>query len=125
MFLGGSVQLASIDPFTFPLIDPGFFESPFDEFVMVEAVKAARRFVQTAPWDGFIISRYGTVGDAETDDEIIAAARQSIITIWHPTSTARMAPANASYGVVDPCLRVKGAEGLRVVDASIIVSYYN
>lgn len=118
---GGSVQLASTDPFAFPIINPGFFESPFDKFVMVQAVRAARRFVQTASWDGFIASRYGTVRDAETDDEIISAARKSIVTIWHPTSTARMASADASHGVVDPQLCVKGANGLRVVDASIIV----
>lgn len=118
----GSVRLASSDPFTFPLIDPNFFNTTFDEFAMLSAVKAAREFVSSAPWKGFIIDRFGPVGEAETDAEIIAAARGAIVTIWHPTSTARMSPKNASWGVVDPELFVKGTKGLRVVDASTIVS---
>ncbi|KAF7798262.1 hypothetical protein EIP86_009479 [Pleurotus ostreatoroseus] len=115
----GSIRLASADPFAFPLINPNFFNTTFDRFAMLTAVKTARAFVSAEPWDGFVISRFGGVGGAETDDEIVAAARDAIVTIWHPTSTARMAPANAPWGVVDPRLRVKGVSGLRIVDASI------
>lgn len=68
-------------------------------------------------------SRFGVVGSAETDEEIIAAVRESIVTIWDPTSTARMAPRGSSWGVVDPNLKVKGVRGLRIVDASVIVSF--
>ena len=118
----GSVRLASADPFTFPLIDPAFLSTSFDVDVMVYAIKAARRFVQTPPWDGFIVDRFGDVGGAETDAEIAAAARANVETIWHPTSTARMSPGDAAWGVVDPQLLVKGTSGLRVVDASIFVS---
>lgn len=89
---------------------------------MVEAVKATRRFMDAAPWQGFVTSRTGTMGMAETDDEILAAARAGVVTIWHPTSTARMSPKQADWGVVDPDLLVKGVSGLRVVDASIFVS---
>lgn len=89
---------------------------------MLSAVKAARKFVEAAPWKDFIVSRFGPVGSAETDDEIIAAARDSVDSIWHPTSTARMSPKHARWGVVDPQLLVKGAHGLRIVDASVFVS---
>ena len=88
---------------------------------MVYAIKAARGFMQSSPWNGVAISRVGPVGEAETDDEIIAAARANTRTIYHPTSTARMSPEGADWGVVDPQLRVKGANGLRVVDASVFV----
>jgi choline dehydrogenase-like flavoprotein len=118
----GSIHLASTDPFAFPIINPNFFNSTFDQFAMLSAVKAARAFMETAPWDGFVQSRFGPVGSAESDEQIIAASRDAIVTIWHPTSTARMSPKNASWGVVDPQLLVKGVKGLRVVDASIIVS---
>lgn len=91
---------------------------------MVQVVKAARRFVQTPPWEGFILGQFGVIGEAETDDEILAASRQEIVTIWHPTSTASMSPRNASWGVVDPDLLVKGTNGIRVVDASVIVSAF-
>jgi choline dehydrogenase-like flavoprotein len=118
----GSVRLASADPFDFPLIDPNYFNSTFDQFVMLSAVKAARAFMSAAPWQGFVQARFGVLGGAESDEEIIAAVRKSIGTIWHPTSSARMSPRDASWGVVDPQLRVKGASGLRVVDASVFVS---
>lgn len=90
---------------------------------MVEAVKAARRFVQTPAWTDFVTDRFGVVGSAETDTDIVEAARKAIVTIWHPTSTARMSPTNATWGVLDPQLRVKGTSGLRVVDASAFVSF--
>jgi len=114
------ITLASPDPFTFPTINPSFFSTSFDQYAMLEAVKTARRFVGTPPWEGFILGRFGVVGAAETDEEILAAARQEIVTIWHPTSTASMSPRNSSWGVVDPELLVKGTNGLRVVDASVI-----
>jgi hypothetical protein len=44
------------------------------------------------------------------------------MTTWHPVSTAKMSPKGASYGVVDPDLKVKGMKGLRIVDASVFVS---
>jgi len=115
----GSVTLNSSDPFAFPNIDPNFLASPFDQFVAVESVKSIRRFITASPWNGFISGQFGNVGDAQTDGEILAAIRQAARTIFHPTCTARMSPKNAKWGVVDPELLVKGAIGLRVVDASV------
>lgn len=89
---------------------------------MVHAVRAARSFIETEAWDGYALDRFGSIGDALTDDDILSAVRGQVVTIWHPTSTARMSPANASWGVVDPNLLVKGVNGLRVVDASVMVS---
>ena len=89
---------------------------------MLSAVKAMRAFMQSPLWQGFVLSPFGPVGTAITDDEILAAAREVITTIWHPTSTARMSPKHAAWGVVDPQLLVKGVRGLRVVDASVFVS---
>lgn len=89
---------------------------------MLYAIKAARRFAETAPWDGFVIERFGPVGTAKTDEEIMAAARGAARSIYHPTSTARMSPLNATWGVTDPQLRVKHVSGLRIVDASTFVS---
>ena len=116
------MTINSTDPFDFPLIDPAFLTSPFDQQVLLFAVHAVRQFVSQAPWDGYILNRYGVMGEAETDDDILAAARTQVVQLDHPTSTAKMSPTDSSWGVVDPRLRVKGAEGLRVVDASIFVS---
>lgn len=117
----GSLTLTSSDPFAYPRINPGFLTTEFDRHAVVYAVKEARRFVQAKPWQGFVVGRYGAMGAAETDDEILDAARESVVTIWHPSCTARMSPANASWGVVGPDLRVKGTSGLRIVDASVFV----
>ncbi|KAK0192534.1 aryl-alcohol-oxidase from pleurotus Eryingii [Armillaria mellea] len=115
----GTVTLASTDPFDFPMIDPGFLTSPLDIYVMVSAVKGVRQFIQASPWDDYVIERYGELGEAETDEEIEAAIRNNAISIWHPSCTARMSAYNATDGVVNPDLTVKGVSGLRIVDASV------
>ena len=116
--------MASTDPFAFPNIDPAFMTSPFDVFAMTQVVKDVRQFLSSSPFKGFIASPFGEMGAAQTDDQIAAAAKDGVVTIWHPTSTARMSPKGASWGVVDSDLLVKGVCGLRVVDASVFVSYF-
>lgn len=118
----GSVRLASADPFAAPLINPNFFDTTFDRFAMLSAVRTVRTFMAAAPWQGFVAGRVGALGSAETDAEITTALRDAVVSMWHPTSTARMAPRHVSWGVVDPRLRVKGVSGLRIVDASVFVS---
>ncbi|KAF9062948.1 aryl-alcohol-oxidase from pleurotus Eryingii [Rhodocollybia butyracea] len=115
----GSVTLNSTNPFAFPTINPGFLTSPFDAFVMVKAMKYVRQFLSSLAWKGYIMKPFGEVGEAGTDEELEGAARDNVVTIWHPTSTCRMSPAEAAYGVVDSYLLVKGASGIRIVDASI------
>ncbi|KAF7793143.1 hypothetical protein EIP86_004252 [Pleurotus ostreatoroseus] len=115
----GSVRLASTDPFESPLINPNFFDTTFDRFAMLSAVKLVRKFLTASPWQGFVAGRVGALGDAETDEEINTALLDAVVSMWHPTSTARMAPRHVSWGVVDPQLRVKGVRGLRIVDASV------
>ncbi|KAF8868344.1 aryl-alcohol-oxidase from pleurotus Eryingii [Infundibulicybe gibba] len=116
----GSVTLASSDPFSFPQINPAFLTSPLDSTIMVESIKAVRRFLKARAWQGYLLQPFGTLGAANTDDEIKSAVREGVVTIWHPTSTARMSPENAAWGVVDPNLLVKGVSGLRIVDASVM-----
>ena len=57
--------------------------------------------------------------DVSTDAEIAAHVRRTTQTIYHPVGTCKMAEANDPLGVVDEKLRVRGIDGLRVVDASI------
>jgi choline dehydrogenase-like flavoprotein len=59
---------------------------------------------------------------AVSDDELDAFIAGNFATTWHPASTAKMSPKGADYGVVDPDLKVKGIRGLRIVDASVMVS---
>lgn len=116
----GTVTLASSDPFTHPLINPGFLTSEFDIFAIREAVRVGRRFASTAAFDGFLLEPDGTLGQARTDEELDAYARANVGTAYHPTSTARMSAWNATDGVVNPDLTLKKAKGLRIVDASVL-----
>lgn len=85
---------------------------------MREAVKAVRKFVAAKTWDDYIISPIG-LGETPTDAEIDAYIREYSSTVYHPVGTSAMSPGNATWGVVDPQLRLKGVDGVRVVDASV------
>ncbi|OCH93208.1 alcohol oxidase [Obba rivulosa] len=116
----GSITLASADPFTAPLIDPGLLSSPTDVSVMVAAIKAGFALLSASAWDGFVLSPTPDLAGATSDAALAAYARNSTSTVFHPVGSARMGPANASSGsVLSPRLLVNGASGLRVVDASV------
>jgi len=65
-------------------------------------------------------SPYGGLS-ATSDADIDAYVREQASTMYHPVGTASMTARDAEWGVVDPDLKVKGVEGVRVVDASVFV----
>ena len=115
----GTLQLASKDPQAAPLIDPAFLQDPRDLEDMLAGFKLTRRLMLApalAPW-----TRNETfTGHAQTDDEIRAVLRERIDTVYHPIGTCKMGVDDAA--VVDPQLRVRGVQGLRVIDASVMPS---
>lgn len=115
----GSVTLASSDPFDNPIINPALLESPFDLWVMVEAIKAAKRFVEAPAWNDYVIQAVGSL-NSTTDEDLAEYARNSTSTVFHPVGTARMTSYSNQDGVVNPDLLVKGCSGLRIVDASVL-----
>ncbi|KZS95163.1 aryl-alcohol oxidase-like protein [Sistotremastrum niveocremeum HHB9708] len=115
----GSLVLASSDPFTAPIIDPGFLTSEYDVLMSRAAVKASRDFMNTPPWKGFNMGLAPDQADAVTDDEIDTYVRENTTPIYHMTSTVRMESTTGGDGVVDSSLQVKGVTGLRVVDNSV------
>ena len=121
--VGGTVTLRSENPWQAPLIDPALLSTDFDIFAIREAIKAAQRFAASPGWDGYVIGPFGDLATARTDAEIEAYARRNAATVFHPVGTAAMGPKHSSTGVVDPHFVVKGAVGLRVVDASVFVGF--
>jgi choline dehydrogenase-like flavoprotein len=113
----GCVRLGGADITDAPLIDPGFLTAPQDMDLLLEGARIARRILAApalAAYGGRPL--YGT--GAEDDEELRALIRAHADTIYHPAGTCRMgADARA---VVDPRLRVRGVQGLRVADASIM-----
>jgi choline dehydrogenase-like flavoprotein len=117
----GTLTLASRNALDAPRIDPGFLSDAEDLETMVRGFKLVRRiFAQPAfaAFGGGDLARELYFGDVRTDDEIRAAIRARADTIYHPVGTCRMG--SDDRAVVDPQLRVRGLEGLRVVDASIM-----
>ncbi|KAF7439948.1 hypothetical protein PC9H_000285 [Pleurotus ostreatus] len=109
----GYVKLNSSNPFDHPLIDPALLSTDYDMAIMVEAIRAAQRFVDASPWSGFIISPSVDSAQTTTIDSIIEYSRRRGATSDHPTGTAQVGK------VVNGDLTVKDVSGLRVVDASI------
>ncbi|KAJ7198790.1 pyranose dehydrogenase [Mycena pura] len=116
----GSVTLNSSDPFAAPLIDPALLTHTFDVVAMREGVKMAKRFLTAPVWKGYILNPVGGLENTTSDAALDAFVHAMSGSPSHLTSTAGMSARDASYGVVDPDLRVKGASGLRVIDASVL-----
>ncbi|KAJ7806299.1 aryl-alcohol-oxidase from pleurotus Eryingii [Mycena olivaceomarginata] len=114
----GSVTLNSSDLFADPVIDPNLLGDDLDFFIMREALKSAFRFAAAPAWKDYIISPFG-INSTATDAELDEFIRENAGSIFHPVGTSKMSPKGATWGVVDPDLRVKGLSGLRVVDVSI------
>lgn len=116
----GTVTLRSADPFTPPAIDPCYLTDPEGEDIatLLNGLRLARRILAQEPLAGFVESEMRPGPDARSDEDLRAHIRQLSQTLYHPAGTCRMG--SDPLAVVDPELRVRGLEGLRIVDASII-----
>ena len=81
-------------------------------------MRLARRIAESEPLKSELQGEACPGADRASDDELMAEIRLRAHTIYHPVGTCKMAPGDD--GVVDHTLRVKGIEGLRVADASIM-----
>jgi 4-pyridoxate dehydrogenase len=116
----GRVSLASGDPGAHPRIRQGFLARDADWRTLRAGVRLAREIAAQPALSGFIAAEV-VPGSARTSDEEIAAhIRATAITVHHPLGTCRMGGEGDAMAVVDPELRVRGALGLRVVDASVM-----
>lgn len=116
----GSVRLASRDPRAAPLIRYNFFQEPGDLRRMLEAVRLSRRIGRTAPFSD-VVEGEMTPGPDVGDDAALARAVVAAVDGYaHPTSTVPMGADVDPGAVVDENGKVRGVEGLHVVDASIM-----
>lgn len=114
----GHVRIKSADPRAHPAILHNFLATPEARRVAVDAVRITRKIVSGRPLARFEPEEIAPGAASQSDDEILAYVRQTVITVFHQSGTCKMG--RDPMAVVDERLRVHGLEGLRVVDASIM-----
>lgn len=116
----GWVRLRSADPFEAPVIQPNYLVEESDRRVLLKGMKLARRLLSSKALEPYYDYEDFPGPKVQSDDELLGAAKQRGTTTFHPAGTCRMGPASDRLSVVDDQLRVRGLEGLRVVDASVM-----
>ena len=118
----GTVRLRTRDYRDRARVDPRYFTDPegHDEQVMLYGVKLARKIVSQPAMAEWAARELAPGPDAVSDDELIDYIHKTHNTVYHPACTAHMGPDSDPEAVVDPRLRVRGVQGLRVADGSIM-----
>lgn len=117
----GHLQIRSPDPFVPPEMHPNYMSTDYDRRLMVEGTKLMRRIAETQAMSAVIDSELLPGAQVDDDAAIEAYIRKTSWTVFHQCSTCRMG-SDPATSVVDPRLRMRGVEGLRVADASIFPS---
>ncbi|RXW22513.1 hypothetical protein EST38_g3334 [Candolleomyces aberdarensis] len=115
----GSVKLRSKNPFDAPIIDLGLLSHPFDLAAIKEGIRIVKKFYSSAAWDGYITGFRGPDPDKLSNEDFEKVVRDTATGFAHPVGTASMSSKNSKRGVVDHELKLKGAAGIRIVDASV------
>jgi choline dehydrogenase len=117
----GHVHIKSADPRAHPAIMLNYLSAPEDQSIAVQSLRLARRIVLgTQTMQKYAPEEFLPGPAFQTDEELVKAAGNVGTTIFHPVGTCRMGRADDPAAVVDPQLRVRGIEGLRVIDASVM-----
>ena len=116
----GTLQITSPYPEEPPAIDPNYLSAPADVACMRDGVRLARRIGAQAPLSRYDDGPISPDGAVSTDEQIDAWVRAGANTIFHPVGTCAMGAEDDPMAVVDAELKVRGMEGLRVVDASVM-----
>jgi choline dehydrogenase len=116
----GTLRITSGDPYAPPVLDPGYFTDERDVRAVLSGIETARAIARSAalaPWGAEEVAPGPDVTDAEA---LAAYARTGLMSYCHPVGTCALGEDEVS--VVDSGLRVRGLEGLRVADGSVIPS---
>ncbi|MGO4704226.1 GMC family oxidoreductase [Microvirga sp. 2MCAF38] len=118
----GSIHARPADPYGAPEIRPNYLSTDEDRRVAVDSIRLARKLASAGPLARFHPEEFRPGAHLNRDDELVAAAGDIGTTIFHPVGTAKMGSDADPMAVLDHRLRVRGVEGLRVVDASAMPS---
>jgi choline dehydrogenase len=114
----GAISLKTADPAAAPRIQANYLSTQHDGATLLAGVKFARKIAAASAFDHYRGDEHMPGKDIVSDADLLAAIRQRGETLYHPVGTAKMGTDPAA--VVDAALRVRGVQGLRVADASIM-----
>ena len=121
----GWVRLASTNPLDHPKIVFNYLSHPDDWVEMRACVRLTREIFGQHAFDRFRGREIQPGAAVQTDEQIDQFIRERVETAYHPSCTCKMGAEGDPMAVVDPQARVRGLEGLRVVDSSIMPSITN
>jgi choline dehydrogenase len=121
----GRIRLSSADPRHKPAIDPAYLSDMADFDPLVKGISMAREFAAAKPLSRLVKPELAPGADIRTESDLREWVRNDLNTLYHPVGTCAMGgggrvAASKLTSVVDTDLRVRGVEGLRVVDASVM-----
>jgi choline dehydrogenase len=116
----GTVSLRSARPDDAPSIAPCYLSTDADRTLAAESLRQVRRIVAQPALARYKPQEWKPGVQFQSDEELARLAGDIATTIFHPVGTAKMGAVSDPLAVVDPHLRVRGVDGLRVVDASIM-----
>ena len=114
----GQLRIKNSDPTSHPIIEPNYLSHEEDVKDLLEGVKVLRKLAKTDSFKPVIGEEFRPGPECQTDEQLIQHIKDTVWTVFHPSSTCRMGP-DPKSNVVDRNLRVHGIDGLRVADASI------
>ena len=116
----GSIHARSTDPGDAPVIAPNYLSAPEDRGVAVDAIRVSRGIVASPSLQRYQPEEFLPGAHVESDEDLAAAAGDIGTTIFHPVGTAKMGIDSDPMAVTDERLNVRGLDGLRIVDASVM-----
>lgn len=116
----GYVRVQSADPLGDPIIQPNYLQHENDRRVLVDGARLARKLLQTPELAPFVEQETLPGAAINSDDELLDFARRYGVSSYHLNGTAKMGPHSDQLAVVDSQLRVRGLEGLRIADSSVM-----
>lgn len=114
----GEIVLRSDKPQDPPRIHANYLDSDFDIRTMITAIRAARDLIRQAPFEPYRGKELAPGPTIDSDKDLVDWLRDNAMTTFHPVGTCKMG--TDPMAVVDARLRVRGIDGLRVADASVM-----
>ena len=116
----GRVQIVSSDPTKHPSIEANYLNDRYDKKELIKGVKISRKIANSRAFQQFNVIEIKPGLKCNSEIDLLNYIKESAGSLYHPTGTCRMGEDKNS--VVNQDLQVRGIQGLRVVDASIMPS---